>query len=103
VIIVLAMLVIAIPGVLAYGPMGSWLCELFPARTRYSSLATSYNFGVGIFVGFMPFIVQAIVATTGDVMAGFWYPFVMMVIAIVVAWFGMPETAGRKLAESESE
>ncbi len=103
VVIVFAMLVIAIPGVLAYGPMGSWLCELFPARTRYSSLATSYNFGVGIFVGFMPFIVQAIVATTGNVMAGFWYPFAMMSLAVVVAWFGMPETAGRKLAESTME
>ncbi|MFM9934856.1 MAG: MFS transporter [Novosphingobium sp.] len=103
VIIVIAMLVIAIPGVLAYGPMGSWLCELFPARTRYSSLATSYNFGVGIFVGFMPFIVQAIVATTGNVMAGFWYPFVMMIIAVVVAWFGLPETAGRRLEEGNAE
>jgi hypothetical protein len=102
VIIVLAMLVIAIPGVLAYGPMGSWLCELFPARTRYTSLATSYNFGVGIFVGFMPFIVQAIVATTGDVMAGFWYPFGMMVLAVIVAWFGMPETAGKRMEESET-
>jgi MFS family permease len=102
VIIVLAMLIIAIPGVLAYGPMGSWLCELFPARTRYTSLATSYNFGVGIFVGFMPFIVQAIVATTGDVMAGFWYPFGMMVLAVIVAWFGMPETAGKRMEASET-
>jgi hypothetical protein len=50
----------------------------------------------------MPFIVQAIVATTGDVMAGFWYPFAMMVLAIVVAWFGMPETAGKRLRESEA-
>jgi len=96
------MLVIATPGVLAYGPMGAWLCEQFPARTRYSSLATSYNFGVGIFAGFMPFIVQAIVATTGNVMAGFWYPFAMVVIAAVVALFGLPETAGKRLTESET-
>jgi MFS family permease len=102
VIIVLAMVVIVIPGALSYGPMGAWLTEQFPARSRYSSLATSYNFGVGIFVGFMPFIVQAIVATTGDVLAGFWYPFVMMTIALVVALFGLPETAGKKLTESEA-
>lgn len=102
VIIVLAMLVIATPGVLAYGPMGAWLCEQFPARTRYSSLATSYNFGVGIFAGFMPFIVQATVATTGSVMAGFTYPFAMVVIAAIVALFGLPETAGKRLTESEN-
>ncbi|MEI6641800.1 MAG: MFS transporter [Novosphingobium sp.] len=103
VIIVLAMIVVSIPGVLAYGPMGAWLSEQFPARTRYSSLATSYNFGVGIFAGFMPFIVQAIVATTGSVMAGFWYPFAMVVIAALVALFGLPETAGKRMAESEME
>jgi MFS family permease len=102
VVIVLAMLVIALPGVLAYGPMGAWLVELVPARTRYSSLATSYNFGVGIFVGFMPFIVQAIVATTGNIMAGFWYPFVMTVIALIVALLGLPETAGKRLTENEA-
>ena len=99
-IIVLAMLVIALPGVLAYGPMGAWMVELFPARTRYSSLATSYNFGVGIFVGFMPFIVQAIVATTGNIMTGFWYPFVMTVVALVVALLSLPETAGKRLTEN---
>ena len=101
-IIVLAMLVVALPGVLTYGPMGAWLVELFPARIRYSSLATSYNFGVGIFVGFMPFIVQAIVATTGNIMAGFWYPFAMTVIALVVALFGLPETAGKRLTENSA-
>jgi MFS family permease len=103
VVIVLAMLVIGIPGVLAYGPMGAWLTEQFPARTRYSSLATSYNFGVGIFAGFMPFIVQAIVATTGDVMAGFWYPFAMVAISGVVALIWLPETAGTRLRESDDE
>ena len=95
------MVVIGLPGILTYGPMGAWLTEQFPARTRYSSLATSYNFGVGIFAGFMPFIVQAIVASTGNVMAGFWYPFAMVAIAAVVATFGLPETAGKRLVENE--
>jgi MFS family permease len=101
VLIVIAMIVIGLPGIITYGPMGAWLTEQFPARTRYSSLATSYNFGVGIFAGFMPFIVQAIVATTGSVMTGFWYPFAMVVIAAMVATFGLPETAGKRLKESE--
>jgi MFS family permease len=101
-IIVIAMVVVGLPGILTYGPMGAWLCEQFPARTRYSSLATSYNFGVGIFAGFMPFIVQAIVATTGSVMAGFWYPFIMVIIAAIVATFGLPETAGKRMIESKN-
>jgi MFS family permease len=103
VIVVLAMLVIAIPGVVTYGPMGAWLTELFPARTRYSSLATSYNFGVGIFAGFMPFIVQAIVATTGSVMAGFWYPYALVALSALVALYFLPETAGKRLTESEAQ
>lgn len=102
VVIVIAMVVIGLPGIITYGPLGAWLCEQFPARTRYSSLATSYNFGVGIFAGFMPFIVQAIVATTGSVMAGFWYPFIMVAFAIVIATFGLPETAGKRLIDGTS-
>jgi MFS family permease len=84
-------------GALTYGPVGAWMVELFPARTRYSSLAISYNFGVGYFAGFMPFIVQYIVATTGNPFAGFWYPVAMVVIAATIALFGLPETAGKPL------
>ena len=50
----------------------------------------------------MPFIVQAIVATTGSVMAGFWYPFIMVIIAAIVATFGLPETAGKRMIESKN-
>jgi len=102
-VIVLAMLAICIPGVLTYGPMGAWLSEMFPARTRYSSLAISYNFGLGFFAGFMPFIVQAIVATTGNVMAGFWYPFGLVALSAVVALVALPETTGKRLTESEAQ
>jgi MFS family permease len=97
VLIALGIIALNLFGGLAYGPVGAWMVELFPARTRYSSLAISYNFGVGYFAGFMPFIVQYIVATTGDPYAGFWYPVAMVAIAGVVALFGLPETAGKKI------
>ncbi len=84
-------------GALAYGPVGAWMVELFPSRTRYSSLAVSYNFGVGYFAGFMPFIVQYIVATTGDPFAGFWYPIALVCIALLIAVVALPETAGKPL------
>jgi MFS family permease len=82
---------------LAYGPVGAWMTELFPARTRYSSFAISYNFGVGIFAGFMPFIVQTIVALTGNPLAGLWYPFTMVAIGLTVAVVFLPETRGKPI------
>lgn len=82
---------------LAYGPVGAWMTELFPARTRYSSFAISYNFGVGIFAGFMPFIVQTIVALTGNPLAGLWYPFVMVALGLAVAVLFLPETRGKPI------
>jgi MFS family permease len=95
--IALGIILLSLFGGLAYGPVGAWMVELFPSRTRYSSLAISYNVGVGYFTGFMAFIVQYIVAITGDPFKGFWYPFVMVAIAAVIALFGLPETAGKKL------
>jgi MFS family permease len=95
--ITLGIITLSLFGGLAYGPVGAWMVELFPSRTRYSSLAISYNVGVGYFTGFMAFIVQYIVAITGDPFKGFWYPFVMVAIAAVIAYFGLPETAGKKL------
>ena len=82
---------------LAYGPVGAWMTELFPARTRYSSFAFSYNFGVGIFAGFMPLIVQTIVALTGNPLAGLWYPFTMVSLALVTALVFLPETRGQPI------
>jgi MFS family permease len=97
VLITLALITLALFANLAYGPIGAWMVELFPSRTRYSSLAISYNIGVGIFSGFMPLIVQYIVATTGDPFAGFWYPFVMVALALVINLVALPETAGKPL------
>ncbi len=97
ILIWLAVLLLFLFSALTYGPVGSWMVELFPARIRYSSLAISYNVGVGIFAGFMPFIVQYIIARTGDPFAGFWYPFGMTVLALIVAAVALPETAGKQL------
>lgn len=82
---------------LAYGPVGAWMTELFPANVRYSSFAISYNFGVGIFAGFMPLIVQTIVALTGNPLAGLWYPFGMVALALVTAALFLPETSGNPI------
>jgi MFS family permease len=93
----LGIVILNLFGALTYGPVASWMVELFPSRTRYSSLAISYNFGLGYFAGFMPFIVQYIVAITGNPFAGFWYPVGMVAMALIVAVIALPETAGKEL------
>jgi hypothetical protein len=82
---------------LTYGPIAAWMVELFPARVRYTSLSVPYHIGVGYFSGFMPFIVQYIVAKTGDPYAGFWYPFVGVLISLAVMLVALPETKGKTL------
>ncbi len=93
----LAIIPISILGGMAYGPVASWMVELFPTRIRCTSLAIPYNVGVGYFAGFMPFVVQYVVARTGNPIAGFWYPFVVVAIALIVAMVALPETNGRTL------
>lgn len=96
-IIAVAVTLLFIFAGLAYGPIAAWMTELFPARVRYTSLSVPYHIGVGYFSGFLPFIVQYIVAKTGDPFAGFWYPLVGVAISLTVLLFVVPETSGRAL------
>jgi MFS family permease len=82
---------------LTYGPVASFLVELFPARVRYTSMSIPYHIGTGYFGGFLPFISQYIVARTGDPFAGLWYTIAVVVVALVVMIFFLPETAGKEL------
>ena len=80
-----------------YGPVAALLSEMFPARIRYSSMSIPYHFGTGYFGGFLPFIASYIVATTGDPHAGLWYTWGVVAMSLVVCFFWLPETAGRRL------
>lgn len=98
-----APLVIAIVALLAfiaamtYAPVSALLVELFPARIRYTSLSAPYHFATGWIGGFLPATAFAIVAATGDIYAGLWYPVVFAVIGAIVAAFFLPETRGRAI------
>ena len=61
---------------MVYGPIAAWLVELFPARIRYTSMSLPYHIGNGWFGGFLPTIAFAMVAATGDIYYGLWYPVV---------------------------
>jgi MFS family permease len=80
-----------------YGPVASYLVELFPARVRYTSMSIPYHIGTGYFGGFLPFIAQLIVVKTGDPFAWLWYPIGVVAVALLVTAFILPETSGKDL------
>jgi len=77
---------------MVYGPIAAMLVELFPTRIRYTSMSLPYHIGNGWFGGLLPATAFAIVASTGDIYAGLWYPIVFAVITAVVGFFFLPET-----------
>jgi MFS family permease len=81
-------------GVMTYGPIAAWLVELFPARIRYTSMSLPYHLGNGWFGGFLPSIAFAVIAYTGNIYSGLWYPVVVCVMTAVVGTFFLRETNG---------
>lgn len=89
-IVLLTILVIYVT--LVYAPIAAWLVELFPTRIRYSGLSLPYHIGNGWFGGFLPATVFAIVAATGNIYSGLWYPIVVAAMSFVVGLIFLPET-----------
>jgi MFS family permease len=87
--IVFALVVIA---ALIYGPYGAFIVESFPAAVRYTSISIPYHIGNGIFGGFLPLISLSLVARTGNVFAGLFYPMIICIIGFFVTLFLVPET-----------
>jgi hypothetical protein len=88
----------AIISAMYFAPMAAFLVELFPARVRYTALSTPYHFATGWIGGFLPATAFAIVAATGDVYSGLWYPVVFATVGAFVCVFLLPETRGREIA-----
>ena len=82
------LLLMALSGA-TYGPVAALLAEMFPPRVRYSSMSIPYHIGTGYFGGFLPFISSYIVAKTGDPYSGLWYTWVVVLVAFVVAVWGL--------------
>jgi MFS family permease len=77
---------------MVYGPIAAMLVELFPTRIRYTSMSLPYHIGNGWFGGLLPATSFAIVASTGDIYAGLWYPVIFALITVVIGFFFLPET-----------
>ncbi|QTL03291.1 MHS family MFS transporter [Aquabacter sp. L1I39] len=82
---------------MVYGPIAALLVELFPTRIRYTGMSLPYHIGNGWFGGFLPPTAFAIVAATGNIFAGLWYPIVVACVTIVVGLLFLPETKNRNL------
>ncbi|QDQ29317.1 MHS family MFS transporter [Chitinimonas arctica] len=95
VILLLTLLVIFVT--MVYGPIAAWLVELFPTRIRYTSMSLPYHIGNGWFGGFLPTVAFAMVAATGDIYYGLWYPILFALMTFVIGCLFTPETKDRDI------
>ena len=96
---VLTLLVIYVT--MVYGPIAAALVELFPTRIRYTSMSLPYHIGNGWFGGLLPATSLAMVAQTGDIYYGLWYPIVIALATVVIGAIFIPETKDRDIFEAE--
>ncbi|WP_417451922.1 MFS transporter [Kordiimonas sp.] len=82
-----------------YAPLAALLVELFQARIRYTAMSLPYHIGNGWFGGFLPSAAFAMVAATGDIYYGLWYPVVIAAMTFVVGLLFLPETFRRDIDE----
>jgi MFS family permease len=98
--VVLLLLVLMIYVTMVYGPIAAILVEMFPTRIRYTSMSLPYHIGNGWFGGFLPTTAFAIVAATGSIYSGLWYPIVIALITFVVGLFLVRETKDVDIANT---
>ena len=89
-VVLLAILVLYVT--MVYAPIAAMLVEMFPTRIRYTSMSLPYHIGNGWFGGFLPTTAFAIVASTGNIYSGLWYPVVIAVVTLVIGTLFVKET-----------
>src|SRR2546426_8450030 len=82
---------------MVYGPIAAFLVELFPTEIRYTSMSLPYHIGNGWFGGMLPLTATAMVAATGDIYYGLWYPIVVSVMTVIVGAIFLSETRTRDI------
>jgi MFS family permease len=93
----LILVIMVIYVTMVYGPIAAFLVELFPARIRYTSMSLPYHIGNGWFGGMLPLLATAMVAASGDIYYGLWYPIVVAAITLVVGTLFLKETKDQKV------
>ena len=82
---------------MVYGPIAAFLVELFPTNIRYASMSLPYHIGNGWFGGMLPLTATAMVAATGDIYYGLWYPIVVAVMTLIIGSIFLTETKDRDI------
>ena len=90
--VVLLLIVLVLYVTMVYGPIAAMLVEMFPTRIRYTSMSLPYHIGNGWFGGFLPTTSFAIVAATGNIYSGLWYPIVIAAATFVIGMLFVRET-----------
>ena len=93
----LVLFILVIYVTMVYGPIAAFLVELFPTRIRYTSMSLPYHIGNGWFGGMLPLVATAMVAATGDIYYGLWYPIVVAVMTLVIGTLFLRETKDRSI------
>ena len=94
---VLLLVILVVYVTMVYGPIAALLVELFPTRIRYSGVSLPYHIGNGWFGGFLPATVFAIVAATGNIYSGLWYPVAVAAMSFIIGLIFLPETKDRDI------
>ena len=97
----LILVIMVIYVTMVYGPIAAFLVELFPTKIRYTSMSLPYHIGNGWFGGMLPLTATAMVAATGDIYYGLWYPIVVSLITLVVGTLFLSETKDRDIRTYE--
>ena len=90
----LILVIMVIYVTMVYGPIAAFLVEMFPTKIRYTSISLPYHIGNGWFGGMLPLLATAVVAATGDIYAGLWYPIGVAVMTLVVGGIFLKDTKG---------
>src|SRR5262245_14509662 len=93
----LILVVMVIYVTMVYGPIAAFLVELFPTKIRYSSMSLPYHIGNGWFGGMLPLLATVMVARSGNIYAGLWYPIAVSLMTVVVGALFLRETKDRSI------
>src|SRR5213080_219410 len=93
----LILVIMVIYVTMVYGPIAAFLVELFPTKIRYTSMSLPYHIGNGWFGGMLPLTATAMVAATGDIYYGLWYPIIVAVMSLIVGTIFLRETNTRDI------
>ncbi|HET9578016.1 MAG TPA: MFS transporter [Usitatibacter sp.] len=82
---------------MVYGPIAAFLVEMFPTKIRYTSMSLPYHIGNGWFGGMLPLLATAMVAASGNIYYGLWYPIVVALMTFVIGLIFLRDNKDRDI------